>query len=398
MSLKKWLQKNQVFDKDLLKLLPKYGVNDPEKDLKNLTLDQWKEIQDRIKKDRAEQLKDNAAKLRLQKKLTKVEKLWRAKRPKKKKKAPKLLKLFDDAPPANGTPKSKKKKGSKSPKKTKTAAGKPQSTDDTTDSTQKDETKEPEKEKWEQYDALKLSDEDEKEPTDDTSYQIGTLSKNESVVDALLGVTSTNETDESKQETKDNNDEWEQYDTLHLSDEEEENESKDSDGGVALFVPLVPLKTQGSVVDMLMDGPHTKKEKRVIPQAVTVTPPNSTVEHIKDYKMTVSFGTDSKEIVTKSEAPKTVIQTDKSKADTVVVSLNSDRFVYNQARNTYSVSLSGCRLMNCDFVNGTIRFEIKGDLVNADQSGKSEEGADDKYIDTVLDQIHRDNPDTEHED
>eukprot|EP01083_Nonionella_stella_P300878 1029445_1 len=114
MSLKKWLQKNQVFDKDLLKLLPKYGVNDPEKDLKNLTLDQWKEIQDRIKKDRAEQLKDNAAKLRLQKKLTKVEKLWRAKRTKKKKKRSKLLKLFDDAPPANDTPKSRKKRGSKS--------------------------------------------------------------------------------------------------------------------------------------------------------------------------------------------------------------------------------------------------------------------------------------------
>merc|ERR1719384_1398545 len=83
-TLKKWLQSNQLFDKDLLSLLPKYNIDDPEKDLKNLTKSQWNKIKTKITTDRAKELKDNAAKLRLQKKLNKFEKLWKSKRPKKK--------------------------------------------------------------------------------------------------------------------------------------------------------------------------------------------------------------------------------------------------------------------------------------------------------------------------
>eukprot|EP01084_Bolivina_argentea_P237612 399299_1 len=124
MSVKAWLMKNQVYDKDLVTLFPKFGVKDPEKDLKDLTPGNWKKIQAQIKKDRSKELKDNAAKLRLQKKLTKIEKLWRAKRPKKKTKAPKLLALFGDDKPqteVNGSQTKKKnknkKKGTQSPKK-----------------------------------------------------------------------------------------------------------------------------------------------------------------------------------------------------------------------------------------------------------------------------------------
>eukprot|EP01084_Bolivina_argentea_P192322 330208_1 len=85
---KKWMQRNQVFDRDLVVLFPKYGVNDPDEDLKNLSSESWQEIQKRLKTDRASELKDSAAKGRMEKKLNKISKIWKAARapPKKKKK------------------------------------------------------------------------------------------------------------------------------------------------------------------------------------------------------------------------------------------------------------------------------------------------------------------------
>eukprot|EP01083_Nonionella_stella_P302050 1039755_1 len=111
MSVKKWLQKHSVMDKDLIELFPKFGVKDPEKDLGKLKPKQWKEIQDTIKKDRAQELKGGAAKQRLDKKFTKIEKLWKAARAAKKSNADK-----DDKKTSDKT--SSKKKVKKDDKKT----------------------------------------------------------------------------------------------------------------------------------------------------------------------------------------------------------------------------------------------------------------------------------------
>eukprot|EP01084_Bolivina_argentea_P024283 45267_1 len=100
-KVKTWLQKNQIMDNDLIKLFPKYGVSDPEKDLKNVPEKKWKELQEKYKKDRSKDMKNTAAKGRLTKKIIKMNKLYKAERakvPKKKKKKdePKILPLFND--------------------------------------------------------------------------------------------------------------------------------------------------------------------------------------------------------------------------------------------------------------------------------------------------------------
>jgi len=74
------MQKNHVFDKDLAKLLPKYGVKEPKKDLAKLKPSQWSEIRQKLPLHESD---DAKAKQRLQA-LTKFEKLWKAQRPAKK--------------------------------------------------------------------------------------------------------------------------------------------------------------------------------------------------------------------------------------------------------------------------------------------------------------------------
>merc|ERR1712013_962688 len=79
--------------------------------------------------------------------------------------------------------------------------------------------------------------------------------------------------------------EWEEFDDhLRISDDENENENeveeeKESDNVSSLFTPNFALKTQGSVVDMLMEGPRgpSAAQKRKMKNGnITVTPPNIT--------------------------------------------------------------------------------------------------------------------------
>eukprot|EP01084_Bolivina_argentea_P215478 365827_1 len=86
MALRAWLRKHEVFDRDLMLLFPKYNVNDPAKDLKNLKYEDWLSIQKQIKADRANLLKDKKAKARLEKKFSKINKIWRQKTKGKRKK------------------------------------------------------------------------------------------------------------------------------------------------------------------------------------------------------------------------------------------------------------------------------------------------------------------------
>ena len=79
-SLRLWLQANQVFDNDLVRLLPTYGVTDPDKDLHHMSDEQWTECQTLLINEKHTELKDAAALNRFQKKLDKVTKLWKQRR------------------------------------------------------------------------------------------------------------------------------------------------------------------------------------------------------------------------------------------------------------------------------------------------------------------------------
>ncbi len=85
-SLRQWMQSKQVFDKDLLRLFPKYGVNNPEEDLCNVSEEKWAELENVLISAKRAELKDNAALLRFKKKITKITKIWKEQRKKRRNK------------------------------------------------------------------------------------------------------------------------------------------------------------------------------------------------------------------------------------------------------------------------------------------------------------------------
>merc|ERR1712130_255904 len=98
-NLKQWMRKQDIFDNDLYDILSSQGVENPEEDFKGYTQKQWDELWRKGCVERAKELKDQKAKVRLEKKMTKLEKYWRKqlgvkstsikkKKDKKEKKAP----------------------------------------------------------------------------------------------------------------------------------------------------------------------------------------------------------------------------------------------------------------------------------------------------------------------
>eukprot|EP01084_Bolivina_argentea_P099060 178065_1 len=76
-ELRKWLKKEDIFDADLERILTEQGVNDPATDFKGYTKSQWEELNRKAVVERAKELKDQKSKIRLQKKMIKLEKFWR---------------------------------------------------------------------------------------------------------------------------------------------------------------------------------------------------------------------------------------------------------------------------------------------------------------------------------
>ena len=77
---------------------------------------------------------------------------------------------------------------------------------------------------------------------------------------------------------------WVEHDDqLKLSDDEEEEEE---DASNALFIPQYELKTQGSVVDMLMDGPFggQKKKQQQFAEGIAITPAEAVYVGVADRK------------------------------------------------------------------------------------------------------------------
>merc|ERR1712129_525731 len=78
-DLKKYLQKNGCFMADLLMVCADSGINS-EADMENIDSNKaFDEIYRQVRVLRAKELKDNAARIRMEKTMTKFEKLWRAK-------------------------------------------------------------------------------------------------------------------------------------------------------------------------------------------------------------------------------------------------------------------------------------------------------------------------------
>ena len=77
-SNKKWMQSNDIYDPDLDALLSEFSVN-TENDLKNLKEKDWDEIWRQSFVERVKAIKEQQAKQRLEKKMKKLEKLWRKK-------------------------------------------------------------------------------------------------------------------------------------------------------------------------------------------------------------------------------------------------------------------------------------------------------------------------------
>jgi len=75
-NLKAWMRKEDIYDNDLFDILTEQGVNSPD-DFADYTQKQWDELWRRGCVERAKELKDQKAKLRLEKKMTKLEKVWR---------------------------------------------------------------------------------------------------------------------------------------------------------------------------------------------------------------------------------------------------------------------------------------------------------------------------------
>eukprot|EP00484_Ammonia_sp_Unknown_P026310 CAMPEP_0197024630 /NCGR_PEP_ID=MMETSP1384-20130603/5139_1 /TAXON_ID=29189 /ORGANISM="Ammonia sp." /LENGTH=323 /DNA_ID=CAMNT_0042453045 /DNA_START=225 /DNA_END=1196 /DNA_ORIENTATION=+ len=76
--LRKFLKAQDIYDPDVESILSDMNINDPEADFKGFTEKQWDELWRRAVVERAKDLKDQKAKLRLENKMTKLEKYWRS--------------------------------------------------------------------------------------------------------------------------------------------------------------------------------------------------------------------------------------------------------------------------------------------------------------------------------
>eukprot|EP01083_Nonionella_stella_P009810 28095_1 len=76
-QLRQFLKKEDIYDKDVEKILSDMGVKDPAADFKTMTQKDYDELYRRAVVERAKELKDQQTKVRLEKKMIKLEKYWR---------------------------------------------------------------------------------------------------------------------------------------------------------------------------------------------------------------------------------------------------------------------------------------------------------------------------------
>ena len=187
-TVKKWLQKNQIYDRDLQNLLPEYGINDPEKDLAKLKAKQWSEIQAKLKRQHNSPSNNSAA---LDKKIMKFTKLWKAARGSRKSTKQKRnrsrtsSRSRDPAP----SPQDDAANAMRSPPiPSQRSPDSPLSPDSSLFSPNSDETPEPTRQSsWEDHtEQLRFSDEDSDELLEQNGFTLPPMMHHESVVEMLL--------------------------------------------------------------------------------------------------------------------------------------------------------------------------------------------------------------------
>jgi len=78
-DLKQWMQKQQIWEKELFNDLVRNGINNQDEIVKLDTQEKFDELVRKVRVERFTELKDKQSRNRLDKKLTKFEKLWREK-------------------------------------------------------------------------------------------------------------------------------------------------------------------------------------------------------------------------------------------------------------------------------------------------------------------------------
>jgi len=73
--LRKFLKKEDIYDKDVESILCDMNIKDPASDFKGFTQKNWDELYRRAVVERAKELKDQPAKVRLEKKNDKIRKI-----------------------------------------------------------------------------------------------------------------------------------------------------------------------------------------------------------------------------------------------------------------------------------------------------------------------------------
>eukprot|EP01083_Nonionella_stella_P287709 979415_1 len=76
-DLQSWMKKQNIYDNDLYSILSEQGIEDPTEDFQDYTQSQWDVLWRKGAVERAKELKDQKAKVRLEKKMKKLEKYWR---------------------------------------------------------------------------------------------------------------------------------------------------------------------------------------------------------------------------------------------------------------------------------------------------------------------------------
>jgi len=165
--------------------------------------------------------------------------------------------------------------------------------------------------------------------------------------------------------------EWKEYDDhLRISDDDEpEIDSPSVHETYSLFVPQQVLKTKGSVVDMLMDGPFPKQKAPELGTAISIE--RAKVEGDGDAKSNERDGS---------------LTTRKA-----TVSLKAESVALDEEEGVLTISLANCKLLHCDAVAGKLTFAVRKDEVNLEDSKGIEKQSRDQIIGSVLDHILKEN-------
>eukprot|EP00483_Globobulimina_turgida_P008055 UN08071 len=75
--LKAWLKKEDIYDNDLYDVLSSYGIRDAPKDFQKITQPKWDTIWRKCTVEKFKELKDQTSRNRLQRKMKRLEAVWR---------------------------------------------------------------------------------------------------------------------------------------------------------------------------------------------------------------------------------------------------------------------------------------------------------------------------------